>query len=222
MQAVVDWREKASGIIDLMIVAGIAVQVKKIKYGDYIIDGIITIERKTAADFIVSIIDGRLFRQVANLKKNCDHPVMLIEGNPFQTGLKVNRSAIRGALMNVQTVWNVPVVYSRSPADSVEMMRIIAHQFEKFSDVMPLRGGYRPRRVNTRQLYALQGFPGVGPLLAKRLLNHFGSVAAVLGASAQILKGVKGVGPVTAEKIRAVLDGPWEPHQVNLEKSQTP
>jgi Fanconi anemia group M protein len=177
--------------------------------GDIILDGLITVERKTAGDFIVSIIDGRLFRQVANLKKNCDHPVLLIEGNPFRTGLKMSRSCIRGALLNVQTVWKVPVVHSQSIEDSVELMQIMACQFQKMSTVMAPRAGYRPRRLSTRQLYVLQGFPGIGPHLAKRLLNHFGSVAAVLGASAEKLKGVKGIGAVTAETIREVLDAEW-------------
>ncbi|MGB5420987.1 MAG: ERCC4 domain-containing protein [Desulfobacterales bacterium] len=209
MRAVADFREKPSGIIDLMIARGIDVQVRQIAHGDFILDGVITVERKTAGDFIVSIIDSRLFRQVANLKKNCDHPVLLIEGNPFRTGLKMSRSAIRGALLNVQTVWNVPVIYSRSIEDSVELMQVMASQFKKMAAVMPLRAGYRPRRLNTRQLYVLQGFPGVGPNMAKRLLNHFGSVAAVLGASSEKLKGVKGVGRVTAETIREVLDAEW-------------
>lgn len=209
MKAIIDWREKQSGIVELMIAGGIEVQIKKMAYGDIILDGIITVERKTASDFIVSIIDGRLFRQVANLKKNCDHPVLLIEGNPFQTGLKMSRSAIRGALLNVQTVWKLPVVSSRSLEGSVELMQTMACQFKKMSAVMSLRPGYRPRRLCTRQLYLLQGFPGVGPHLAKRLLNHFGSVAAVLAASSDTLKGVKGVGRVTAETIREVLDAKW-------------
>jgi Fanconi anemia group M protein len=209
MRAVVDFRETPSGIIDLMRARGIDVQTKHVTCGDVILDGVITVERKTADDFIVSIIDGRLFRQVANLKKNCDHPVLLIEGNPFRTGLKVSRSAIRGALLSVQTVWNVPVVYSQSIEDSVELMQIMACQFQKMTTLMPLRAGYRPRRLSTRQLYVLQGFPGIGPHLAKRLLIHFGSVAAVLGASSETLKGVKGVGRVTAETIREVLDAEW-------------
>jgi DNA excision repair protein ERCC-4 len=209
MRTVVDFREKPSGIIDLMIAGGIDVQIKHVVHGDFILDGVITVERKTAGDFIVSIMDGRLFRQVANLKKNCDHPVLLIEGNPFRTGLKMSRSSIRGALLNVQTVWKVPVVHSRSIEESLELMQIMAWQFKKMSTVMPLRAGYRPRRLSTRQLYVLQGFPGVGPHLAKRLLNHFGSVAAVLAASSETLKGVKGVGRVTAETIREVLDAAW-------------
>jgi len=211
MRAVVDFRETPSGFIDLMRARGIDVQAKHVTCGDVILDGVITVERKPADDFIVSIIDGRFFKQMANLKTNSDHPVLLIEGNPFQTGLKMTRSAIRGALVNVQTVWNVPVVYSRSIEDSIGLMLIIAHQFKKMFHVMPLRAGYRPRRLSTRPLYILQGFPGIGPHLAKRLLNHFGSVAAVLGASSETLKGVKGVGRVIAENIREVLDAEWSP-----------
>jgi Fanconi anemia group M protein len=192
-----------------MIAGGFEVRLKNLACGDFILDDIVTVERKTADDFTVSIIDGRLFRQVANLKKNCDHPVLLIEGNPFRVGLRMNRSAIRGALLNVQAVWKVPVVYSRSIEDSVELMQILACQFKRMTNVMQLRTGYRPRRLNTRQLYVLQGFPGIGPYLAKRLLNHFGSVAAVLGASPVALKSVRGIGRVTAETIREVLDAEW-------------
>ncbi|MFZ0133627.1 MAG: ERCC4 domain-containing protein [Desulfobacterales bacterium] len=209
MKAVVDYREHPSGIVELMTGAHIDVQIGKVACGDFILDGILTVERKTARDFIVSIIDGRLFRQMANLKKNCDHPVLLIEGNPFQTGLDMNRSAIRGALVNVQTVWKIPVVFSRSVEDSIDLMLTMAHQFEKVSTLMPMRAGYRPRRMSSRQLYVLQGFPGVGPHLAKRLLMHFGSVAAVLGASVEALQDARGIGRVRAQGIRKVLDATW-------------
>ncbi|MGB8424286.1 MAG: ERCC4 domain-containing protein [Desulfobacterales bacterium] len=209
MHAIVDYREQPSGIIELMRGADIDVEVKKVACGDIIIDGIVTVERKTATDFVVSITDGRLFRQAANLKRNCDHPVFIIEGNPLQTGLEINRVAVRGAILNIQTVWNIPVVHSQSTVDSIEVMQVMAHQFEKMSNLMTPRAGYRPRRLSTRQLYVLQGFPGVGPHVAKRLLNHFGSVSAALAASVETLKSARGVGRVTAESIRAVLDAKW-------------
>ncbi len=209
MQAIVDYREKPSGIVELMRSAGIDVEVKKIACGDIVLDGTVTVERKTATDFVVSIIDGRLFRQAASLKRNCENPVFIIEGNPLQTGLEITRAAVRGAIVNIQLVWNIPVVHSRSVEDSLELMQMMAHQFEKRSTRMTARAGYRPRRLSTRQLYVLQGFPGVGPHTAKRLLNHFGSVAAVLTVSVEALKGARGIGRVTAESIRAVLDAKW-------------
>jgi len=48
---------------------GASVKIAKLSYGDYIINDKITIERKTADDFLLSIIDRRLFNQLSNLKK---------------------------------------------------------------------------------------------------------------------------------------------------------
>ena len=78
MRITVDYREKASGLIDLLQKEDISLNVKKIPYGDYIIGNSITIERKTAKDLLISIIDGRLFRQLSNLKKHCINPILLI------------------------------------------------------------------------------------------------------------------------------------------------
>ncbi len=78
-----DYREKTSGLIDLLKYRGVLVETTKVPYGDYIINNDITIERKTAKDFLISIIDGRLFKQLSNLKKYCSNPILLIEGNPY-------------------------------------------------------------------------------------------------------------------------------------------
>ena len=209
MKVTADYRERPSGIIDLMIQAGIDVTIDKMTYGDYIVNDRVTIERKTATDFLLSLIDGRLFKQVGRLRNNTSRPLLLIEGNPFRTGLNVSRSAIQGALLNIQTIFYVPIVYARSGGKSVEMMQHMARQIEKNTDVMPLRSGYRPRKLASRQLYILQGLPGIGPLIAKRLLKRFGSVSKALMAPVERLNRVDGIGPVTAKKIREVLDSSW-------------
>jgi len=43
-------------------------------------------------------------------------------------------------------------------------------------------------------------------MLAKRLIKHFKSVSKIMNASIQTLTEVDGIGSVTAEKIREVLD----------------
>ena len=110
MNITVDYREKASGLIDLFIREGISVEIKKVPYGDYIISNSITIERKTAKDLLISIIDGRLFSQLSNLKKYCINPILLIEGNPYKTDLNFDNMAIKGALISAQAIWYVPVI----------------------------------------------------------------------------------------------------------------
>ena len=83
---------------------------------------------------------------------------------------------------------------------------MIGRQDETHMDVVPLRGGYRPKRLKTRKLYILQGLPAVGPMLAKRLMEHFGSVSRVMNAKVNELMKVDGIGKSSAEKIREVLE----------------
>ena len=206
MKITVDYREKVSGIIDLLTKEDISVEVKKIPYGDYIIGNSITIERKTANDLLISIIDGRLFSQLSNLKKYCINPILLIEGNPYKTDLNFDNMAIKGALISAQAIWYVPVIYSRSKEDTRDIFMMIGRQDETYMDVVPLRGGYRPKRLKSKQLFILQGLPQVGPMLARRLIERFSSVSKVMNASIDELTEVEGIGKVSAEKIREVLD----------------
>ncbi|MEA1945738.1 MAG: hypothetical protein U9N83_00380, partial [Thermodesulfobacteriota bacterium] len=55
LKITVDYREKTSGLIDLLKNEGFFIEVKKVSYGDYIINETVTIERKTAKDFLISI-----------------------------------------------------------------------------------------------------------------------------------------------------------------------
>ena len=202
---VVDYREKGSKLVGLLE-NRFTVQCKKLPYGDYQFNDFLTIERKTARDFLISIIDLRLFRQVANLKRYCPASLLLIEGDPYSTDLQFDHHAIRGALLSIQVAWQLPLHFSASVQESCDIMSDIARQAQTFSEGIPLRGGYRPRRIKSRQLYILQGLPGVGPKLAKRLLDTFHSVAAVMAATEAELQGVEGVGRSKAEDIRRVLD----------------
>jgi len=204
-----DYREETSGLVDLLKKEDVFVEVEKVLYGDYVINDSITIERKTANDFLVSIIDGRLFKQLSNLKKYCANPILLIEGNPYETDLKFDPMAIKGALISAQVIWYIPVVFSQSREDTRDILMMIGKQDEAYIDVVPLRGGYRPKRLKSKQLYLLQGLPQVGPMLAKRLIEHFRSVSRIINASTEELMEVEGIGTSTAAKIRDVLDSAY-------------
>ncbi len=53
----------------------------------------------------------------------------------------------------------------------------------------------------------LTAIPGLGPALAKRLFDAFGSVGALKKASVEEIAQVRGIGPGLAERIRAQLNG---------------
>lgn len=211
MQIRIDYRERESGLAELLSEAGFSVEIRRLHHGDYQINRILTIERKTARDLLISIIDGRLFRQASNLKRYCRRPLLLVEGNPFETGIPMDPLAVRGALVSVQVIWHIPVLCASSREETRDLFLLMGRQTEKVSEEVIVRGGYRPRRLFSKQLFLLQGLPRVGPTLARRLLDHFGSVARVMSASAGELTAVNGIGKDAARIIREVLDAHPDP-----------
>ena len=51
--------------------------------------------------------------------------------------------------------------------------------------------------------------PSIGRLMLKNLLEHFGSVSKVFNASENELIGVEGIGKITAQNIRKVIDSKY-------------
>ena len=65
---VADDREQKSAVINsLMLIENVEVSIGRLSMGDYQIDNRMIVERKTLKDFAVSIIDGRLFKQMIRL-----------------------------------------------------------------------------------------------------------------------------------------------------------
>ena len=203
---IADFREKPSGIPDLLIQSGAAVNFIQLKVGDYVINDEIVVERKSAEDFIQSLVSGRLFIQCANLSRTCLRPLLLLEGNPYQTAHKIDRQAIKGALLSIVTAWQVPVIYSKNHEDSAAMILMLTKQTLQQSHLVKF-SSYKPKRIKNHRLRFLQGLPKTGAVTASRLLEHFGSIEAVVNADIKALQGINGIGKVVAEKIREFLSG---------------
>jgi hypothetical protein len=93
------------------------------------------------------------------------------------------------------------------PDESCRLLRFLADQgSESRQPVLP-RYDRKPKRLATRRLFVLQGLPGIGPELARRLLSELGSVARVMTADTATLERVRGVGPKKAARIRELVDG---------------
>lgn len=207
MHIVADDRERPSGIPGFLDrEADVDLHIRRLDLGDYVVNDTLTIERKSAHDLLVSLIDGRLFRQVSRLKSSAEHPLLLVEGNPFLSDLAVDSAAIRGAILSIQAIWYLPVLHSRSVEETARMLLTVGRQHERRESLVCLRTGYRPRRFKSRQLFFLQGLPGIGKTRAKRLLDRFGTLSAVVNANEEALMAIDGIGADSARRLRSFLD----------------
>ncbi|MCF7791168.1 MAG: hypothetical protein K9L78_04735 [Victivallales bacterium] len=74
-KVIADHRESADLLIQtLKSQYNFQVEIRTLKYGDYYIKPDLFIERKTTKDFLVSIVDGRLFKQAFHLSKYTKRP----------------------------------------------------------------------------------------------------------------------------------------------------
>jgi len=205
---VVDHSERGASLLELIRESGVfAVEVNRLPTGDYLIDDSILVERKAYADFIASLIDGRLFTQVARLAHSRYRSLLLIEGAVPSKGPDVHPHSLQGALVSIAAMWRLPVLHSAGADESCRLLRFLADQGSKPGETALTRYGRKPRRLATRRLYVLQGLPGVGPALARRLLAQLGSVERVMTADPVALGTVRGIGPKRAARIRELLTG---------------
>lgn len=201
----VDYREDPSGIPAILkLQKNVEISLTTLKFGDYSMNEQLIIERKSAEDFVQSLVSNRLFAQCANLVKSGFPSFLLLEGNPYKTRHPINRMAIKGALLSVIASWHIPVIYSADKEDTVAQLLIIGRQMLPESSLVKL-SGYKPKRLKNHRLKFLQGLPNVGPTLAHRLFEHFGSIEAVVKADTKQLRQVEGIGTKGAARIREFL-----------------
>lgn len=66
---------------------------------------------------------------------------------------------------------------------------------------------HRKRRAKAMTASQLDALAGVGPVRRKRLMNAFGSIAAIKRASVDEIAAVKGMSPALASSVKAALGG---------------
>ena len=205
----VDSREGNSKVIRALDTIGVKVKINTMSVADYQVSEDVAIERKTAKDFVDSIVDKRLFKQARMMMEEFKKPVMILEGDDFYSGF-INPNAIRGAMTSIALDYGISIIPTRTEEDTAAMIKRIAIREQKGEKrSIQIRTERKPQNLWEQQLFIIESLPNIGPVHAKRLLEHFGSVKAVLDADEKKLQEVEGIGKKTAKNIRDVVEGKY-------------
>ncbi len=200
-----DNRETASGLPEMLKKECIVI-IKTLDIADYVLSEDVAVERKTAEDFVNSLVDGRLFDQIDRLKQAYSKPLLVIEGNPGYLG-RLHENAIRGALSHIMLTSGVPVYFSRNLSDTSKTLALIARREQlELNKPVKAKQGKKAVTLKDYQRMVIESLPGIGPKLAVELLERFGNVQEVLNADVKQLMTVPGLGKKKAEEIRRVLN----------------
>ncbi len=186
---IVDTREKQSLISANLLEKKANTQHEQLEIGDYLIEDII-IERKPFSDFVGSVIDKRLFTQLQEMKKY-PKQFLLIEGfNYDYNKFNVHENAIRGMLLSVAIDYQIPIIYTENEEDTANFLILTAKRHEKPRPEVGLRQSKTFKTTEERKQFILEGFPGVGPVAAKNILDKFPTLRETFNKTEEEIKEI--------------------------------
>lgn len=214
VRIVCDERERASGVPQELQNLGVSVEFGQLKLGDYLVSPDTAVERKSVRDFVSSLYDGRLFHQVNDLVRVYHNAFVLVEGDPAEISMiSRNPKSYYGAMAALTLTFNVKTLFTPSPADTALALEAMARRLAKGPGEKPTIVYDRPSKsseLHLQQVYLVSALPGVGPSLARRLLERFKTPRGVFTATVPQLAMVPGVGRARAERISRSLTAPFK------------
>ena len=208
-EIVIDQRELESTIArDLSTREGITTRLETLAVGDYVLSDRVAVERKSVADFLDTLVGGdrSMFEQVRDTARAYARPVVIIEGEDLYGERNVHPNAVRGALSSLAIDFDASVLRTEDEADTADLLEVIARREQEENDrEVSAHGEKGAKTLGEQQEYVVSSIADIGPVTSRALLEHFGTVEAVMCAREEDLLEVSGVGQVTAERIREVV-----------------
>jgi len=195
----------------------------KLNLGDYVF-GIVCVERKTAGDFLSSIYQKRLFKQLHKMRLLCDKPILIIQGNiPTYRIIRIKRKFMRIDLSNREIKnrrkivnanlalayisYNIPFYWAKDETELVEFLvqLYLKSDNKKQTKLIPLKDIRKVTSTIPEIKVAMLGcIPNLGRKLANTLAELY-SIKELSNMDIKELEKIKGIGEETARKIVETL-----------------
>lgn len=206
---VADDREKASGVPDNLRRLGARIEFRLLDVADYVI-GDRAVERKTTSDFVSSLFSGRLFEQARRLSESYVMPLMVVEGDLQASLQEISRpKTFWGSILSLVLQYDIRPFFTVDALQTAELIFTFARHLSYGKRTPPVIVK-KPRISSDTQLQLLVvgSLPTIGPKLAERLLERFGTIRRIFEASPGELAFRGGLGRSRAHRVSSVLDLP--------------
>jgi ERCC4-type nuclease len=188
-----DYREKNSLVYSHLIKLNFGVEIQELKVADYIVNNV-AIERKTVSDFISSMINKRLLKQLEELQQY-PNKLLLIEGVDEQeiysefSPTRMHPNSVRGFLLSILLKHKIPIIFTKNPQDTAKFIYVLAKKQDKEISLKPTKKNLTKKE---QIQFILEGFPGIGPKTARKLIKEFKTLKNIFNVSEEELQKILG------------------------------
>ena len=177
---------------------------QQLPVGDFITHDLI-IERKSFNDFISSIIDRRIFRQIDELTKE-GRGLLIVEG-PFEMKRNFSISAYIGALSYIVSNYEkLSIIFTFSPKETAKLIVNITLKKQRITENIYKVKVVKKRGLKNEDIVVniLSSFPGISIKTAKKIVEKFGTIKNFVNAKPEELRRL--LGEKKAKKIIEILN----------------
>jgi len=186
------------------------------KVDRYIISKRVAVERRTGAGLLLGIQDKTLFTSAIYLREHFAVPIVVVEGDVNYEYSAFSPQAIRGALSSMMIQYGVSVFSTPTVEETVSFIAMAARQQQIGIPDISLIPKRKATGLADMQRRVVEMLPGCGMVMARQLLQYFGSIERIVRATEDELRALSGLGARKAREIVRVVTAEYE--SVDTEK----
>ncbi len=210
-------RGKAAKLLGGMGITVLPVEEDEGNVDRYILSKRLVIERRTGSTFLRGIMDKTLFTSAIYLREHFRIPVLIVEGEVDYEYTMFKPQAIRGALSSMMLQYGLSVLATPNLDETVQLIAMMARQEQMGIPDISLIPKRKATGLADMQRRIVEMLPGCGMVMARELLQRFGSVTRIANATEAELRTVPGIGVRKARQMHEVLSAEYE--SVDTEKN---
>jgi len=176
----------------------------------YVLSKRLAIERRTGGGFLKGIMEKTLFTSAIYMREHYQIPILLVEGKVNYEYSMMDPQAVRGALSSMMIQYGLNVLWSPDAAETVQLILMMARQEQVGIPEISLIPKRKATSLDDMQRRIIEMLPGCGMVMARELLQRFGSVKRIADATKEELHAMRGIGARKAEQMVEVLNSDYE------------
>lgn len=176
----------------------------------YVLSKRLAIERRTGSSFLRGIMEKTLFTSAIALREHFRIPVLIVEGQVDYTYSGFDPQAVRGALSSMMILYGIHVLCTPNAEETAALLAMMARHEQVGIPEISLIPKRKATALADQQRRLIEMLPGCGRVMARELLQTFGSVRRIVNATEDELRAQRGIGARKSREMHKVLAAEYE------------